>query len=168
MSSSHSASISARHASRLGTLSVITWTSDPSEGERNAPYLLAYSLGDGKDGAEAGEETMRTVLAEIGLIPGGDLVDVSKNPNVPITLLVEAGRAVLTMPYLNAQCPVPPEWERDARDHGQVYFIVATRPWAEATPGKPVTEEQLRAFAGDQAMLTSAAHCLVPVRRLRG
>lgn len=167
MTSTNTAS-SVQRASRLGTLSVIPWTSDPSNGERNAPFLLAYSLGDGRDGAEAGVETMRTVLAEIGLIPGGDLVDVSTAPHVAIKLLVEAGRAVLTMPYLNAQCPVPPEWERDARESGQVYFIVATRPWAEGTPGKPVTEEQLRAFAGDEAMLTSAAHCLVPVRSLRG
>jgi hypothetical protein len=156
-----------RYTPLLGTLSVIPWTSDPTDSERNAPYLLAYSLGDGREGPEAGEETMRTVLGEIGLKPGGDLVDVSRAPGLGIKLLVEAGRAVLTMPYLNAQCPVPPEWERDAHGIGQVYFMVATRPWTSGTPGKPVTEDQLRAFIGDDDVLSTAAHCLLPVLSLR-
>lgn len=168
MTTPHSAANTLRYTPLLGTLSVIPWTSDPSAPERNAPYLLAYSLGDGKEGPEAGEETMRTVLAEIGLKPGGDLVDVSQNPGLGIKLLVEAGRAVLTMPYLNAQCPVPPEWEEDAREAGQVYFMVATRPWASGTPGLPVGEEGLRAFIGDAEVLASSAHCLLPVRSLRG
>ncbi|MFI6700044.1 DUF5949 family protein [Streptomyces sp. NPDC050509] len=168
MTSTNTAANNAQYAALLGTLSVIPWTSDPAAGERNAPFLLAYSLGDGRDGPEAGEEAMRTVLADIGLKPGGELIDVAQSHNIPIKLIVEAGRAVLTMPYLNAQCPVPPEWQQDARDTGQVYFLVATRPWAEGTPGRPVGEEQLRAFAGDEQMLLSAAHCLVPVRGLRG
>ncbi|MFF1419278.1 DUF5949 family protein [Streptomyces sp. NPDC058280] len=168
MTSTKSASGSVQYASLLGTLSVIAWTSEPSTGERAAPFLLAYSLGDGHNGPEAGEKAMRTVLGGIGLNPGGDLVDASQAPGMPITLLVEAGRAVLTMPYLNAQCAVPPEWEQDARENGQVYFLVATRPWAEGTPGKPVSEEQLRAFVGDEEMLSAAAHCLLPVRSLRG
>jgi hypothetical protein len=168
MTSIKTGSRTPRYAPLLGTLSVIPWTGGPSEGERNAPFLLAYSLGDGREGPEAAEEAMRAVLGEVGLRPGGDLVDLSLTPSVPITLLVEAGRAVLTMPYLNAQCPVPPEWERDAREQGQVYFIVATRPWAEGAPGRPVGEEQLRAFVGDEAVLSAAAHCLVPVRSLTG
>jgi hypothetical protein len=150
----------------LGTLSVIPWTTDLSDSNRGAPYLLAYSLGDGREGPEVGEQTMRTVLSEIGLRPGSEAVDLSQTRAVAITLLVQAGRAVLTMPYLKAQCPVPPEWEQDARACGKVYFMVATRPWAEGTPGKPVTEERLRAFVGDSDMLTTAAHCLVPVSTL--
>ncbi|MFC9424615.1 MULTISPECIES: DUF5949 family protein [unclassified Streptomyces] len=168
MTSTNTAASNAQYASLLGTLSVIAWTSDPAAGERNAPFLLAYSLGDGRDGPEAGGEAMRRVLVDIGLQPGGDLVDVAQSPSVPVKLIVEAGRAVLTMPYLNAQCTVPPEWEQDARDIGQVYFLVATRPWAEGVPGRPVGEDQLRAFAGDTEMLTSAAHALLPVRGLRG
>ncbi|MFE4828787.1 DUF5949 family protein [Streptomyces sp. NPDC056672] len=168
MTSTNAASGRAQYASLLGTLSVIPWTSDPSSSERNAPFLLAYSLGDGRGGPEAGEEAMRAVLQEIGLDPGGDLVDVANAPHVSVKLLVEAGRAVLTMPYLNAQCPVPPEWEQDARQHGQVYFLVATRPWADGTPGRPMSEERLRAFVGDADMLAGAAHCLVPVSSLRG
>jgi hypothetical protein len=168
MTSTHTASGRLQYGPLLGTLSVIPWTSDPTRTERNAPFLLAYSLGDGKNGPAAGEETMRTVLAEVGLRPGGDPVDVSQSPHIPIKLLVEAGRAVLTMPYLNAQCPVPPEWERDAKECGQVYFMVATRPWADGTPGIPVSEERLRAFVADEEMLAGSAHCLLPVRGLRG
>ncbi|WP_329457394.1 DUF5949 family protein [Streptomyces sp. NBC_01497] len=158
----------ASYAPLMGTLSVIPWTSDPAEGERNAPFLLAYSLGDGREGPAAGEETLRTVLGEIGLTPGVEVVDLASRPSVAITLLVEAGRAVLTMPYLNAQCPVPPEWEKDARTVGQVYFIVATKPWTDGLPGRAVTEEQLRAFIGDEDVLTTAMHCLLPVRSLTG
>ncbi|QXE36421.1 hypothetical protein KQY30_21450 [Streptomyces sp. GMY02] len=168
MTSSNTASGRMRYAPLLGTLSVIPWTSDPSEGERNAPFLLAYSLGDGRGGPAAGEEAMRAVLQEIGLNPGGELVDVAQTPQVPVKLLVEAGQAVLTMPYLTSQCPVPPEWEEDARRTRQVYFMVATRPWPDGTPGRPMTEERLRAFAGDVGMLAGAAHCLVPVSSLRG
>ncbi|MEV7088493.1 DUF5949 family protein [Streptomyces sp. NPDC093085] len=168
MTTTNTAANNAHYVALLGTLSVIPWTSDPADGQRNAPFLLAYSLGDGREGPEAGAEAMRTVLSDIGLLPGGDLIDAAQAPHLPIKLLVEAGRAVLTMPYLNAQCPVPPEWERDAREFGQVYFLVATLPWAEGVPGRPVAEDQLRAFAGNEEMLTSAAHCLLPVRGLRG
>ncbi|MDX3851288.1 DUF5949 family protein [Streptomyces sp. AK02-01A] len=168
MTSINTASGTVQYAPLLGTLSVIPWTSDPSNGQRNAPFLLAYSLGDGREGPEAGERAMRTVLEGIGLYPGGDVVDVAQRPSMAITLLVEAGQAVLTMPYLNAQCPVPPEWEADARQAGRIYFLVATRPWAEGRPGQPVSAERLRAFAGDAAVLSTAAHCLLPVSSLRG
>lgn len=163
-----SPSNTALHAPLLGTLSVIPWTSDPEQSERDIPFLLAYSLGDGREGPEKGTETMRTVLKEIGLRPGGEVADLARNPGIPITLLVEAGRAVLTMPYLNAQCPVPPEWEQDARGCGRVYFIVATAPWPSATPGQPVDEEQLREFIGDPDVVAGAAHCMLPVRSLTG
>ncbi|MCA1223956.1 DUF5949 family protein [Streptomyces sp. 8L] len=156
----------ASYAPLMGTLSVIPWTSDPAEGERKAPFLLAYSLGDGREGPAAGEQALHTVLGEMGLRPGGDTVDLASRQSAPITLLVEAGRAVLTMPYLNAQCPVPPEWEADARSIGRVYFIVATKPWTDGVPGLPVTEEQLRAFVGNEEVLATAMHCLLPVRSL--
>ncbi|MFF2939516.1 DUF5949 family protein [Streptomyces niveus] len=168
MTSTNTAQGSLQYAPLLGTLTVIPWTSEPSDDERNPPFLLAYSLGDGRDGAEAGEEAMHAVIKEVGLRTGAGLTDVATSPGVPITLLVQAGRAVLTMPYLKAQCAVPPEWEEDARETGSVYFIIATQPWPEGTPGKPVSEETLRAFVGDEAVLTGAAHCLVPVSSLRG
>ncbi|MEU0952470.1 DUF5949 family protein [Streptomyces niveus] len=168
MTSTNTAQGSLQYAPLLGTLTVIPWTGEASDGERNPPFLLAYSLGDGRDGADAGAEAMRAVIKEIGLHTGAGVVDAGESPNVPITLLVQAGRAVLTMPYLKAQCAVPPEWEEDARATGGVYFIIATRPWPEGTPGKPVSEEALRAFVGDEEVLTGAAHCLVPVSSLRG
>ncbi|GAA3720947.1 DUF5949 family protein [Streptomyces tremellae] len=158
----------ASYAPLMGTLSVIPWTKDPAEGERSAPFLLAYSLGDGRQGPAAGEEALHAVLGEIGLEPGTETVDLADRPSVAIKLLVEAGRAVLTMPYLNAQCPVPPEWEQDARRAGRVYFIVATKPWTDGVPGRPVSEDQLRAFVGNPEVVATAAHCLVPVRSLTG
>lgn len=107
MTFSNTAQGSLQYAPLLGTLTVIPWTGEQSDDERNPPFLLAYSLGDGCDGAEAGQEAMHAVIKEVGLRTGPGLTDVAASPAIPITLLVQAGRAVLTMPYLKAQCAVP-------------------------------------------------------------
>ncbi|MEV7415731.1 DUF5949 family protein [Streptomyces sp. NPDC089919] len=163
MTSTHTES--ALRMSQLGTLSVLAWIGDPEEGH-DMPYLLAYSLGDGEDGPEAGEAAARALLEANGLRVGDVVLDGTQS-SMPVTVLVEAGQAVLTMPGLNAQCPAPPEWVAAADDHGQVYFLFATRPWPEAKPGVPVTAEMLQAFAGDESVLTSSAHCVLPVTKLR-
>ncbi|MFD7664327.1 DUF5949 family protein [Streptomyces sp. NPDC059788] len=154
--------------SQLGTLMMIGWSGAHPEDGHDVPFLLAYSLGDGKDGPEAGSEAMGTMLSQAGLLVGGELQDASRTPGLPLTLIVEAGRAVLTMPIFSAQCPVPPEWLAAADHRGQVYGMFATRPWPQATPGGPVSEDMLRAFAGDEGVIKSSAHCLIPVRRLQG
>lgn len=151
--------------SHLGTLSALAWTGDPDEGH-DTPYLIAYSLGDGSAGAEAGEKAALALIKELGLAPGDRLHDLTR-ANSPIRLLVEAGQAVLTMPHLVAQCPAPPEWLRAVEQRGAVHFMVASRPWPEAAPGRPVTEEVLQNYLGDGATLTSAAHALLPVNQLR-
>jgi hypothetical protein len=150
----------------LGTLSALAWTGDPDEGH-DMPYLLVYSLGDGSDGPEAGEAAVPAVIEEVGLSVGRDPAVSTRSPNSPIRLPIEGGQAVLTMPYLSAQCPAPPEWLRAAQKRGHVHFLIAGRPWPEAAPGKPVTEERLQAFLGDEQTLTTAAHVLLPVSRLR-
>lgn len=152
--------------SQLGTLSVLAWTGDPDEGH-DMPYLLAYSLGDGSDGAEAGEAAVLAVIQEIGLSVGDGMAHTTRSPSSPIRLLVEAGQAVLTMPYLSAQCPAPPEWLRAAEARGHVHFLIASRPWPEAAPGEPISEEELQSFLGDEQTLTTAAHVLLPVSKLR-
>ncbi|MGW2563518.1 DUF5949 family protein [Streptomyces sp. NPDC001514] len=165
---STSGAVRAFRPAQLGTLVVIAWSGEHPDDERDMPFLLAYSLGDGDGGPEGVEAAARMVLDEIGLPIGADYVDAAQAVGLPVTLLVEAGRAVLTLPHLTAQCTVPPEWLAAVRDRGHVYFLFATRAWPEAVPGAPVTEEQLRDFVGDEAMLSTAAHCLLPVRQLRG
>ncbi|WP_405601519.1 DUF5949 family protein [Streptomyces sp. NBC_01410] len=150
----------------LGTLSLLAWTGDPEEGH-DMPYLIAYSLGDGKEGAEAGESALLAVIDELGLTPGGSVHDATQANNSPIRLLVQGGYAVLNMPYLSAQCRAPQEWLAAAEQRGHAHFMVASRPWPEAVPGRPVTEAMLQAFLGDEDTLTSAAHILLPVSRLR-
>ncbi|MET7618279.1 DUF5949 family protein [Streptomyces sp. NPDC005408] len=152
--------------SHLGTLSVLAWTGDPEEGN-DMPYLIAYSLGNGKEGAEAGEAAVLAVIDELGLTVGGGLYDATRANNSPIRLLVEGGKAVVNMPYLTAQCAAPQEWLSAVEQRGHAHFMVASRPWPEAVPGKPVTEEMLQAFLGDEDTLTSAAHILLPVSKLR-
>jgi len=152
--------------SQLGTLSVLAWTGDPEDGH-DMPYLLAYSLGDGSDGAEACEAAVLAVIAEAGLKIGGRITDATGATSTPIKLLVQGGHAVLNMPYLSAQCPAPPEWLSATEERGHVHFMIASRPWAEAVPGEPVTEEALQAFLGDEATLTTSAHVLLPVSQLR-
>ncbi|MGW7366482.1 DUF5949 family protein [Streptomyces sp. NPDC054841] len=153
---------------QLGTLVVIAWSGEHPDDERDMPFLLAYSLGDGDGGPEGVGAAARQLLEEVGLPVGTEYVDAAQAVGLPVSLLVEAGQAVLTMPHLTAQCAVPPEWLAAVQERGHVYFVFATRPWPKAAPGVPVTEEELREFVGDEAMLSTAAHCLLPVRQLRG
>ncbi|MEU0401453.1 DUF5949 family protein [Streptomyces sp. NPDC006197] len=167
MTTSHVVS-SARSASPLGTLTVIPWASEPSADSAGTPFLMAYSLGDGRDGPEGGQQAMRAALESMNLSVGDRLFDLEKDAGINATLLVEGGSAVLTLPFLKVQCPVPEEWEAAAHAQGKVYFLCSVRPWSEGVPGQPVDEERLRAFVSDEEMLADCAHVLVPVRRIQG
>ncbi|MFD7614597.1 DUF5949 family protein [Streptomyces sp. NPDC059828] len=171
MTSTFSA-VSALCPAQLGTLVVIAWKGEHPDDERDMPFLLAYSLGDGEGGPDAVTAAARQLLDEVGLPVGSEYVDVVQEGGPPITLAVEDGQpgqgVVLTMPHLSARCAVSPEWLTAARGHGHVYFLFATRPWPKAAPGVPVSEGELRDFVGDEAVLASAAHCLLPVRQLQG
>ncbi|MGY3338483.1 hypothetical protein ACVW0K_004582 [Streptomyces filamentosus] len=158
----------ARSLSPLGTLTVIPWSSEATADSAGTPFLMAYSLGDGRDGPEAGQQAMRTALESMGLSVGDRLFDLEKDAGISATLLVEGGSAALTLPFLKVQCPVPAEWQAAARESGKVYFLCSVRPWAEAVPGRPVDEDRLRAFVSDEEMLADCAHVLLPVRRLQG
>ncbi|MFJ3763787.1 DUF5949 family protein [Streptomyces sp. NPDC090082] len=167
MTTSHVVS-SARSVSPLGTLTVIPWSSEPSADSSGTPFLMAYSLGDGRDGPEAGQQAMRAALESMGLSVGDRLFDLDQDAGIKASLLVEGGSAVLTLPFLKVQCPVPDEWQAAAREAGKVYFICSVRPWAEGVPGQPVDEARLRAFVSDEEMLADSAHVLLPVRRIQG
>ncbi|MBT2406393.1 MULTISPECIES: DUF5949 family protein [unclassified Streptomyces] len=152
--------------SQLGTLSVLAWIGDPSDGH-DIPYLLAYTLGDGPQGKEAGEAAARGLLEEIGLPIGDVVMDGTRSPRTfAVQILLSGNQIALTMPGLNAACTAPDEWVAAANESGQAYFLFATRAWPEAVPGRPVTAEVLQAFAGDEQVLTSSAHCVIQVQRL--
>ncbi|QEU94290.1 DUF5949 family protein [Streptomyces kanamyceticus] len=155
------------HAADLGTLAVIAWSGEHPEDQKDMPFLLAYSLGDTEGGPESTAEALTTLLANAGLPIGGPVVDGSRAPSMPVSLLVEADQAVVTMPHVNAQCAVPPEWLAAVKQRGHAYFMVTTRAWPEGKPGQQVGEEQLGEFAGDEETLLNAAHCLLPARSLR-
>ncbi|MEO3976049.1 DUF5949 family protein [Streptomyces sp. CAU 1734] len=156
------------HRSHLGTLSMLAWTGDPAAGH-DMPYLLVYSLGDGDGGPAAGVAALTGVIEEAGLRVGHEMTDATAGAvNSPIRLLVEGGQAVLNMPYLSAQCPAPPEWLAAAEARGHAHLMIGTLPWPAATPGRPVTEEVVQAYLGDEATLLAAGHALLPVSRLRG
>ncbi|MFD8819170.1 DUF5949 family protein [Streptomyces sp. NPDC059627] len=151
----------------LGTLVVLAWSGEAPDGS-DMPYLLAYSLGDAESGPEATATAIETLLENNGLPVGGDLVDGTARPSLPVTLLVEAGQAVLSLAPLNAQCPAPEEWLAAVGERGYAYLVFTTRPWPEGEPGKPVTPEALKDFAGAEETLTAAAHVVLPARSLRG
>lgn len=153
--------------SQLGTLSVLAWIGDPSEGH-DLPYLIAYTLGDGPGGREASEAAARGLLEEGGL-PIGDVVLDGRDPvrKFPVQVLLEGNQVALTLPGMNARCTAPDEWVAAADEGGQVYFLFATRAWPEAAPGAPVAPEVLQAFAGDPEVLNSCAHFLLQVTRLK-
>ncbi|GGZ18040.1 hypothetical protein GCM10010387_08060 [Streptomyces inusitatus] len=152
----------------LGTVSMLAWTGDPDAGH-DMPYLLVYSLGDGDGGPEAGVTALEGLIRQGGLAVDGTLTDATPTSfNSPIRLLVQGGRAVLNMPGLSAQCPAPVEWLAAAESRGHAHLLISTRPWPEATPGEPLTEELLQSYVGDEGTLLAAAHALLPVSRLRG
>lgn len=151
----------------LGTLVVMPWSGEAPDGG-DMPYLLAYSLGDADGGAATTAAAIERLLTDNGLPVGGDLVDGTERPSLPVGLLVTAGAAVLTMPMLNAQCVPPPEWLDAVEARGYAYLVFTTRPWPEAVPGKAVEPEALAAFAGAEETLTAAAHVVLPARSLRG
>ncbi|MFJ9706806.1 DUF5949 family protein [Streptomyces sp. NPDC101234] len=151
----------------LGTLVVLAWSGETPDGS-DMPYLLAYSLGDAEGGPQATAAAIEALLENNGLPVGGDLVDGTARPSLPVTLLVEAGQAVLNLAPLNAQCPAPPEWLAAVGERGYAYLVFTTRPWPDAEPGRPVTPEALKDFAGAEETLTAAAHVVLPARSLRG
>ncbi|MFE3516468.1 DUF5949 family protein [Streptomyces sp. NPDC059166] len=151
---------------QLGTQVLIGWSGSGRPGEPDRAFLLTYSLGDGPDGPEAGAVAMRTALQRSGLRVGGETLDATALPNLPVKLVVQAGQAVLTLPHFKAQYAVPPEWLAAAGSEGTVHGMFATRPWPAAVPGRQVTEELLSSFAGDPEVIASSAHCLLPVRSL--
>ncbi|MFF1507500.1 DUF5949 family protein [Streptomyces sp. NPDC058326] len=158
----------ARSASPLGSLATLFWTTGPTEEKPAAAYLMVYSLGDGSDGPEAGEEAMRAAVEGMGLTVGGPVVDASEQSGVDAHLLVEAQQAVLTLPFLKLQCSVPVEWEAAAKKLGHAYLVCSVRPWPEAAPGGPISEDQLRSFFAGEDPLAGGAHVVLPVRRLQG
>ncbi|MFG2500398.1 DUF5949 family protein [Streptomyces sp. NPDC048441] len=155
-------------AADLGTLTVVAWSGEHPEDEKDMPFLLAYSLGDGTGGPEAASQAIEVLLRNNGLPIGGPVVESSRNPGLPVTLLVEAGQAVLNMPYLNAKCVVPPQWLAAVGERGHAYFMFTTRTWPEAKPGVPIAEEDLKAFAGNEETMARSTHCLLTARSLRG
>ncbi|WP_329188023.1 DUF5949 family protein [Streptomyces sp. NBC_01428] len=163
---STSSQMSPLRAVDLGTLAVMAFSGEAPDGDM--PYLLAYSLGDGEGGPEGSASAIRQLLTDNGIPVGETLIDGSKHPSLPLTLLVEGGQAVVRMPHLNAQCVAPTEWLAAVGERGYAYFLFATRAWPVAQPGKPVAPEDLTAFAGDEDTLLSAAHVLLPARSLRG
>lgn len=151
---------------QLGTITLIGWSgAHPADGQ-DVAFLLAYSLGDGSDGPAAGEAAMRVALERAGLPVGSAPVYASEHPGLPVKLLVQAGQAVLTLPHFTAQYPARPEWLAAAGARSEVHAMFATRPWPQGTPGRPVSEELLRSFAADPEVITTAAHCVLPVRSL--
>ncbi|GGZ17868.1 DUF5949 family protein [Streptomyces poonensis] len=148
----------------LGTLVVMAWSGGTADGDM--PYLLAYPLGDGENGPEASSAAVGQLLRDIGL-PLGEETDAAGLPHLPVTLVLEAGQAVVAMPHFAARCPAPDEWLAAVTERGYAHLVFATRPWPEAAPGRSVEPEALAAFAGAPETLSSAAHVLLPARSPR-
>jgi hypothetical protein len=149
-------------AADLGTLVVMAFNGTAPDGDM--PYLLAYTLGDGEGGPAGSTAAVEELLRGNGLLTDDEILDGAQRPDLPLTLSVQGSEVVIDMPYLNARCAVPGEWLAAVERRGYTYFLFATRPWPEAEPGKVVAPESLTAFAGDEDVLNSAAHVLLPAR----
>ncbi|MFD0370377.1 DUF5949 family protein [Streptomyces sp. NPDC059071] len=158
----------AHSAHSMGTLTVISWVLGPTDDMPATPFLMVYSIGDGEHGPEAGAAELRSTLEGMGVPIGGDVVDAGKDRGIGAHLLVEAQRAVLTLPFMNAQCPVSTEWQEAAYETGHVILMIPLLPWSAAQPGQPVTEAELKAFVTDDNVVRTAGHVAVPVSRIQG
>lgn len=129
------------------------------------PYLLASSLGDGEGGPEVSAVAVEQLLVGTGLPVGGDIVDCSTRPSLPVSPLGEAGSAVVNMPQLNAQGVPPAGWRTAVAERGFAYLVFTTPTLAQ--PAKPIEPEALAAFAGAEETLSAVAHVILPARSLR-
>jgi hypothetical protein len=152
-------------AADLGTLVVLAWSGEAPDGG-DMPYLLAYSLGDAEGGPRATSAAV-TQLLEMNGLTIGTVIDGATRPSLPVSLLVEAGQAVVRMPQLVAQADAPPEWLDAVARRGHAYLVFTTRAWPEGRPGVTVDPAALAAFAGADETLMTAAHVMLPARRLR-
>ncbi|MFF0745760.1 DUF5949 family protein [Streptomyces sp. NPDC004111] len=150
----------------LGTVAVLAWAGEHSDDGHDSAFLLGYALGDGSGTEDEGKAAVRALLAEAKLPVGGAIVNGALS-SVPVTLMVDGSNAVLTLPSINVTCPVPPQWAAAAEKRGQVHLMFTTRTWPASRPGQPVTEELLTEFVGDEETIRDAAHCRLPVARLR-
>ncbi|MBX7546769.1 DUF5949 family protein [Streptomyces sp. NPDC004232] len=150
----------------LGTLVLLAWSGEAPDGA-DMPYLLAYSLGDAEGGPQTTAAAVEHLLADSELPVGGDLVDGNDRPGLPVSLLVEAGQAVVRMPQLVAQADAPPEWLAAVRERGYAYLVFTTRAWPEGRPGRTVEAADLAAFAGADETLNAAAHIALPATSRR-
>ncbi|MFI8227479.1 DUF5949 family protein [Streptomyces sp. NPDC085900] len=150
----------------LGTLVVLPWSGENAAGV-DIPHLLVCSLGNAEGGPETTSAAVERLLTDNGLPVGRELVDGIARPSLPVSMLVVAGQAVVTMPGLRAQCTVPPEWLEAVAARGFAYLIFTTRPWPEAELGKSVEPEQLAEFVNADETLDAAAHLVLPARSLR-
>ncbi|MEV7994182.1 DUF5949 family protein [Streptomyces sp. NPDC086077] len=154
------------HSADLGTLVIMPWTGKVEDG-KDMPYLLACSRGDAPDGPEASRAAVERLLSDAGLPLGEDLIDGGTRPSLPVTLLVVAGQAVVTLPRLNAQCAVQPAWLQAVAKRGYAYLLFTARPWSEAQVGKAVTPDALREFVTAEETVQASVHLLLPARSLR-
>ncbi|MFV0132132.1 DUF5949 family protein [Streptomyces sp. HMX87] len=146
-----------------GTLSVLSWSRETPEGD--IPYLLVCPLGDGPGGPEAASAAVEQLLRKAGLSPEDGLVNAAARPRLPISLLIVPNAAVLTMLQANSQFVPSPAWPAAVEKRGVAYLILATRVWPkDAELGDP---QAPAAFVNDEETLSSAAHVLLPARKLR-
>ncbi|MFJ9827586.1 DUF5949 family protein [Streptomyces sp. NPDC101160] len=158
----------AHSAHSIGTLTAVSWTMGPTDDLPAIPRLMVYSLGDGLHGPEAGAQELRAVLEGMGATIGAEVAFAGEERELGVHLLVEAERAVLNLPFMQAQCPVTPEWQEAAYERGNAILTIPLLPWPEAAPGTPITEERLKAFVTDDKVVRSSAHITVPVSRIQG
>ncbi|MEU8968458.1 DUF5949 family protein [Streptomyces monashensis] len=145
----------------LGTLVLLAWSGEAPDGAV-MPYLLAYSLGDAEGGPRTTAAAVEHLLTSNKLPVGGDLVDGDDRPGLSVSLLVEAGRAVVRMPQLVARAVAPPEWLAAVEERGYAYLVFTTRAWPAGRPGRTVEAADLAAFAGADETLNAAAHIVLP------
>jgi hypothetical protein len=123
-------------------------------------FLAAYSPGDGELGPKATRLALRGLVEAWGMREGG-MVESPQIGDVPVTAVLDGTTVTVTgFPGLDMTRPVSAEWAALAKQHGQIFFTLTTRPWPD---GPTASEAAAFRFFEADATINTGVHMLLPV-----
>jgi hypothetical protein len=123
-------------------------------------FIAAYSPGDGELGLKAVQPALREVVAAWGMREGG-MVDSPQIGGVPVTAVLDGTLVTVTgFPGLDMTRPITAEWAAIAKQRGQIFFTLTTRPWPQ---GPTASEAAVFRFFEAGPTIDAAVSMLLPV-----
>jgi hypothetical protein len=144
--------------SLFGQIITTGWIGEAPTGGDFA-FMAAYSPGDGELGPQATQHALRTLVEAWGMSEGG-MAD-PRIDDVPVTAVLDGTLVTVTgVPGLPLALPVSAEWAAIAKQRGQIFFTLTTRPWPE---GPTASMAAVSRFFDADETIDAAVHMLLPV-----